>query len=111
MRWKNPIYINFGDHTRNFNIATKSFSVLDNVKVLLPKINNIRVLQFIISSWKKQIPNLGYSRHWKLAKDCSTILPIKDGEPDYKFIEEFITELKAERITELEAYLSASGLK
>ena len=106
-----PIYINFGDHTRNFNIATKSFSVLDNVKVLLPKINNVRVLQFIISSWKKQIPNLGYARHWKLAKDCSILLPIKDGEPDFEFMEEFITELEAERITELEAYLTAAGLK
>ena len=116
---KNPIYINFGDHTRNFNIATKSFSVLDNVKVLLPKINNIRILQFIISSWRKQIPNLGYSRHWKLAKDCSILLPIKDGEIDYKFMEEFIAELEAERIAELEAeriaeleaYLTAAGLK
>ncbi len=116
---KNPIYINFGDHTRNFNIATKSFSVLDNVKVLLPKINNIRVLQFIISSWKKQIPNLGYSRHWKLAKESSIPLPIKDGEIDFKFMEEFIAELEAERIAELEAeriaeleaYLLAAGLK
>ncbi len=108
---KNPVYVNFGDHTRNFNIATKSFSVLDNVKVLLPKINNIRVLQFIISSWKKQIKNLGYSRHWKLAQDCLILLPTKDGEIDFKFMEEFIAELEAERIAELEAYLTAAGLK
>lgn len=108
---KNPIYINFGDHTRNFNIATKSFSVLDNVKVLLPKINNIRILQFIISSWKKQIPNLGYSRHWKLAQECFIPLPTKDGEIDFEFMEKFITKLEAERITELDAYLTAAGLK
>ncbi|MDP0127272.1 hypothetical protein ACOART_11450 [Glaesserella parasuis] len=29
-------YVVFGDHTRTFNIATKSFSILDNVKVLKP---------------------------------------------------------------------------
>lgn len=31
---KQPVFVTFGDHTRSFNIATKSFSVLDNVKVL-----------------------------------------------------------------------------
>ena len=107
-----PIYINFGDHTRNFNIATKSFSVLDNVKVLLPKISNIRILQFITSAWKKQIQNLGYSRHWKLAQESLIPLPVtKNGEPDFEFMEKFITELEAERIAALEAYLSAAGLK
>ena len=31
-----PVYVIFGDHTRTLNIARKSFSVLDNVKVLVP---------------------------------------------------------------------------
>lgn len=39
-------------------------------------------------------------------------LPIKsNGEVDYDFMESFIAELEAERIAELEAYLSAAGLK
>lgn len=38
-------------------------------------------------------------------------LPTKDGEIDFKFMEEFIAELEAERIAELEAYLTAAGLK
>ena len=33
---EHPVFVTFGDHTCSFNIATKSFSVLDNVKVLLP---------------------------------------------------------------------------
>lgn len=37
---EHPVFVTFGDHTRSFNIATKSFSVLDNVKVLLPSIHN-----------------------------------------------------------------------
>lgn len=59
---EHPVFVTFGDHTRSFNIATKSFSVLDNVKVLLPSIHNIRCLLWIIAAWQKQIPNLGYAR-------------------------------------------------
>lgn len=36
---------------------------------------------------------------------------ITEGKPDFDFMESFITELEAERITELEAYLSVTGLK
>lgn len=38
-------------------------------------------------------------------------IPTKDGEIDFEFMEKFITELEAERITELDTYLSATGLK
>jgi hypothetical protein len=38
-------------------------------------------------------------------------LPTKNGEIDFEFMESFVAELEAERITELEAYLSATGLK
>ena len=38
-------------------------------------------------------------------------LPTKDGKIDFEFMEKFITELEAERIAELEAYLTAAGLK
>ena len=106
-----PVYIIFGDHTRNLNIAKKSFSVLDNVKVLLPKYHSDRVLLFIISVWQKQIPNLGYARHWKVAKDCTLLLPIKNGQINLDFMENFVAELEARRSAELEAYLSVAGLK
>lgn len=106
-----PIYVLFGDHTRTLNIAEKSFSVLDNVKVLVPKINNIKVLLFIFAIWKKHIPNHGYTRHWKNAKDCILMLPINnDNKLNIDFIESFIAELEAERVAELSAYLTVSGL-
>lgn len=38
-------------------------------------------------------------------------LPTKKGKIDFDFMENFIAELEAERIAELEAYLSATGLK
>ena len=38
-------------------------------------------------------------------------LPTKNGQIDFEFMENFIAELEAERIKELEVYLLASGLK
>lgn len=108
---EHPIYITFGDHTRTFNIAKKSFSVLDNVKVLLPIINNYRSLLWIITAWQKEIPNLGYARHWKIAKNCIIQLPTKCGQIDFEFMESFVAELETRRVAELETYLLATGLK
>ena len=115
----NPVYVVFGDHTRTMSIVRKSFSVLDNVKVLRPHIENTNVLLFIFSVWKKQIPNLGYKRHWGIAKECLLRLPAKNNKIDFDFMESFIAELEAERVAELEteraaelsAYLIASGME
>jgi hypothetical protein len=107
---EHPVYVTFGDHTRTFNIAKYSFSVLDNVKVLEPCTRDVNSLLFMVSCWKKQIPNLGYSRHWKVAKNCVISLPITNGkEINFDFISSFIAELEAERIKELEAYLKVTG--
>lgn len=83
-----PVYIIFGDHTRTLNIARESFGVLDNVKVLIPCINNEESLLFMITQWKKQIPNLGYARHWKIAKDCVLTLPIKLNDEKKPILDE-----------------------
>lgn len=112
-------YVVFGDHTRTFNIATKSFSILDNVKVLKPLQRiSLRQLLFIISSWKKEIPDLGYARHWKIAKEVKLSLPIKPdanldklAQIDFDFMENFISQLEAFRLSQLEAYLLVTGLK
>lgn len=106
---EHPIFVTFGDHTRSFHIATKSFSVLDNVKVLLPNIHNIRCILWIITAWQKKIPSLGYARHWKIAKNCVVELPKKDGKIDFDFMESFIAEIEAQQIAELSAYLKVSG--
>lgn len=106
-----PMYLIFGDHTRSFNIATCNFAVMDNVKVLYPvNIHSVNILLFIIATWKKLIPDLGYSRHWKVAKDKILKLPIKDGNIDFEFIESFVADLKALHLANLKAYFSISGL-
>lgn len=105
------VYITFGDHTRTINIAQKSFSVLDNVKVLVPCTNNIHSLLFLVTSWKKQIPNLGYSRHWKVAKKCILSLPqTTSGKIDFAFMESFMRKIEELSLCELQLYLLAAGL-
>ena len=117
---ENNCYLVFGDHTRTFNIARQSFAVMDNVKVLKPfsKYWSDESLLYVATIWKKQIPNYGYSRHWKYAKSCLLKLPMYNGELAFDYMESYIRELEQERIRELEqerireldAYLKATGL-
>lgn len=54
-----------------------------------------------------------YGRNFyaKDADQLNIFLPSKKQQPDYEFMEDYIAELEAERIAELEAYLTVSGLK
>lgn len=110
---ENPIYIVFGDHTRSFNIATSDFCVMDNVKVLsVRKKYSINSLLFIVSAWKRCIPNLGYSRHWSKAKKALFNLPINnDGNIDFTFIESFMVNIEEENFKMIRDYLQMKGLK
>lgn len=106
-----PYYIIFGDHTRTFNIAIDNFCVADNVKVLKPISSfSKNELLFIIASWKKCVPNKGYSRHWSIASKIQFELPINKDKIDFVFMERFVAELEKERKKQLKTYLVASGL-
>ena len=48
---------------------------------------------------------------WNVVKNKPIMLPQKNGKIDFKFMDDFIAELEAERVAELEAYLSVTGLK
>ena len=97
----NPFYIIFGEHTRAFNFVFSDFSISDNVKVLSPKFgNNINTALFIITSWSKAIPDLGYSRHWSIAKNIRILLPAiynsekEEYKPDWEYMESFTTNIQ-----------------
>jgi len=105
----NPVYVVFGDHTRSFNIATSDFCVMDNVKVLsVSKKCSTKALLFIVSAWKKCIPNLGYSRHWSKAKSIGFNLPIdKDGNIDFGFIEKYVADIERVHLKIIKRYLES----
>lgn len=100
-----PFYLIFGDHTRAMNIAHRNFSVMDNVKVLIPKYQEKSVILFISTAWKKAIPNLGYARHWSKAKDCEFYLPVNQSkEIDFEFLKVFISAMKKLTIKDVVEY-------
>ncbi len=91
---ENPMYLIFGDHTKSMHIADYSFSVMDNVKVLKPKINNTFVILFITTIWGKAIPDLGYARHWSIAKNTPIKLPATpNNKVDIEYIEAYMKKL------------------
>lgn len=47
---------------------------------------------------------------WSKIQNDKIQLPTKNGQIDFVFMEDFIAELEASRIAELEAYLKATGL-
>lgn len=118
---KTPVYLVFGDHTKTMNIVHESFCVMDNVKVLLPKFDmSDEVLLYITTAWKKAIPNLGYARHWSVAKIARFELPvIESPDPshtytvddiDWQYMRDYITEIERDYITEIDTYLKVTGL-
>lgn len=48
---------------------------------------------------------------WSKIKDIKIQLPTKNGKIDFEFMESFVAELEAQRLAELEAYLTVTGLK
>lgn len=75
-------YITFGDHTRAVFIRDKPFSVSDNIKVLKLKEEYLGSIyeEYIIRRWNSLIPNLGYSRHWKIAKNINLEIPLNENK-------------------------------
>lgn len=107
-----PTYVIFGDHTRTINIVHESFCVMDNVKVLSPKLNlSDEALLYIKAVWLKGIPILGYARHWRVAKDVALSLPVKPGTDESSYTEDDIDwDYMESYIHELDAYLKETGL-
>lgn len=80
---------------------------------LLPKekINNAGML-FISSALSFLTERFGYSNMclWSKIQNKKIKLPQKNEKIDFEFMENFIAELEAQRIAELEAYLKVTGL-
>ncbi len=89
--------------------------ILYNAYLIKPRFcASAKLLHFFTSSIQKSIKlkfNYQNKAGWEKVKNEKIQLPTKNGNIDFDFMEGFIAELEAERIAELEAYLSASGLK
>lgn len=74
---------------------------------------SIQRLYFFSATIQKSIKEkFGYENKagWEKVKKEFIQLPTKDGEIDFEFMDAYISELEEERISELSAYLTVSGL-
>lgn len=88
-----------------------------HIQHLVPKFKpfNKNIAAFIISSCRMATSNKKYDYGHKFNREemnkTEIQLPVKNGKIDFDFMENFIAELEARHIAELEAYLTVSGLK
>ncbi len=114
--------ITFGQDTATMFYQEKPYFTGDKIKVLKPKINNFNKsnAQFFLVAMRKPFELFSWgtsSYSVDIIKSQKIVLPIKDGEIDFNFMESFIAELEAQHIAELEAqhiaelsaYLTVSG--
>lgn len=85
------------------------------IKAKYSQLNNSRLLMFLSTAIGKAIKHLyGYEKKasWERVKNNSILLPVlSNGDIDFVFMERCVAELEAERVAELEAYLTVTGLK
>lgn len=97
---------------------TEPYYCSQNINKLTPKPIikkwNKKIAYYLIASLQRFVSLYdGQQGGYKLddIKNHKIKLPICNGNIDFEFMENFISELEALRISELEAYLLASGLK
>ncbi len=93
-------------------LRNKKWYSSQNIFILKPKIDKL-INQWLIVAINKALSNFGgYSSYPTLStlKKLTILLPINNEQIDFDFMESFIAELEAERIAELSAYLTVSGL-
>ena len=108
--------ISFGQDTATMFYQEKPYFTGDKIKILKSKNERFskKNAQFFILTMSKAFSSFswgGSSFNTKILADQKIQLPTKSGKIDFDFMDSFMSELEAERITELEAYLSATGLR
>lgn len=108
--------ISFGQDTATMFYQEKPYFTGDKIKILKPRYLRFGKSnsQFFLTAMEKAF----YAFAWGSSRfnvqtlnEQVIMLPICcDGEIDFDFIDKFIAELEAERIAELSAYLTVSGL-
>ncbi len=108
--------ISFGQDTATMFYQEKPYFTGDKIKVVKAKNNLLskRNAQFFLPVMTKAFSTFAWgSSSFKVSiiENTKISLPVKNKEPYLDFMENFVSELEARRTAELEAYLSAAGLK
>lgn len=108
--------ISFGQDTATMFYQEHPYFTGDKIKILKAKFREFDKsnAQFFLTTMAKSFESFSWGRSSfsvDIIEKQIISLPIKDGTIDFDFISSFIAELEAERIKELEAYLTVTGLK
>ena len=116
---KNVISIPSNSDVYRAYYQSRDFTVLSDAYAIKWKLNDREITSnqylFMVMCINKVTDLAIYSYKnklggWNVVKGKSIKLPQKNGEIDFEFMDSFIAELEAERIAELSAYLTVSGL-
>jgi hypothetical protein len=107
--------LSFAQDTFSVFYQKQKYFTGNKVKVLKAKFEkqNERVMQYITASFQKSLDTFT----WGTGSTVETIsltkiqLPTRNGKIDFEFMENFIADLEAERISKLANYLEVTGLK
>ena len=108
--------ISFGQDTATMFYQEKPYFTGDKIKILKSKLArfNKSNAQFFLVSMRRAFSSFSWgssSYSVNVIKEQKIKIPTKHGEIDFDFMERFVAELEAQRVAELEAYLTATGLK
>lgn len=117
---KNVISIPSNSDVYRAYFQSREFTVLSDAYAIRWKSDDRKISQnqylFMVLCINKvtDLPIYSYKNKlggWNVVRNKYIQLPQKNGTIDFEFMESFIAELEAQRIAELEAYLSVTGLK
>ena len=115
---------NYLNDAQTLSFAQDTFTVFyqkekyytgNKVKVLKPIFAPVteKILRFIVACFQCPLKTLSWGTGSTVSsiEDIKVSMPTNNGEIDFDFMENFVAELEARRVAELEAYLLATGLK
>lgn len=107
--------ISFGQDTATMFYQEIPYFTGDKIKILKSKYARFgkKNAQFFIAALTKAFSNFSWgssSFSVPIIEKQIVMLPKKDNAPDFNFMDSFIAKLETERLAELEAYLSVTGL-
>lgn len=99
--------------SREFTVLSDAYAIRWKSDEFMPSPNQYLFMVMCINK-VTDLPIYSYKNKlggWNVVKDKYIQLPKSDGKINFVFMENFIAELEAQRVAELEAYFSVTGLK